>query len=403
MNCGLFFSIMPCTHSWFSRHAKITAMTCTHAALARQHLLDMRFTYSTLLIEESAQILEIETFVPMLLQRLESPGISRLKRVILIGDHHQLPPVVKNRGFQHYGHLDQSMFTRFIRLQVPYIQLDAQGRCRPILRELFDWKYTCPALGDLADVKKSNSIFSFGNPGFYFTHQWIDVPDFNGRGETTVPFQPHMYQNLGEAEFVVAVFMYMRLLGYPAERIVLLTTYNGQRQLIREIISKRCGWNPVIGWPAAVSTVDRFQGQQADYVLISLVRTQRMGYLRDIRRMIVAVSRARLGLYVFGRLYLLKQCHEWDPILKRLIRIPSDFVPYSKIGSLILLPEEHYDLDALPSLSAEDKNDSFKTSTERLSRSLRSLESVSEATQMWKILQTSTQRALAQLAETPQV
>ena len=60
-----------------------------------------------------------------LLQRQED-GVSRLKRVILIGDHHQLPPVVKNMAFQKYSHLDQSLFTRFVRLGTPYVQLNAQ-------------------------------------------------------------------------------------------------------------------------------------------------------------------------------------------------------------------------------------------------------------------------------------
>lgn len=58
-------------------------------------------------------------------QRQED-GHNRLKRVILIGDHHQLPPVVKNMAIQQYSHLDQSLFTRFIRLGTPYIELNAQ-------------------------------------------------------------------------------------------------------------------------------------------------------------------------------------------------------------------------------------------------------------------------------------
>ncbi len=53
-------------------------------------------------------------------------GVTRLKRVILIGDHHQLPPVVKNMAFQKYSHLDQSLFTRFVRLGTPFVQLNAQ-------------------------------------------------------------------------------------------------------------------------------------------------------------------------------------------------------------------------------------------------------------------------------------
>lgn len=58
----------------------------------------------------------------------QEDGVSRLKRVILIGDHHQLPPVVKNMAFQKYSHLDQSLFTRFVRLGTPFVQLDAQVR-----------------------------------------------------------------------------------------------------------------------------------------------------------------------------------------------------------------------------------------------------------------------------------
>lgn len=53
-------------------------------------------------------------------------GRSRLKRVVMIGDHHQLPPVVKNQAFQKYAHLDQSLFTRFVRLGTPYLELNAQ-------------------------------------------------------------------------------------------------------------------------------------------------------------------------------------------------------------------------------------------------------------------------------------
>ena len=129
--------------------------------------MELGFKYDNLLMEESAQILEIETFIPMLLQVREccchtllpcwfcllaaaargadvgllpplpplpppnllqraQDGHNRLKRVILIGDHHQLPPVVKNMAIQKYSHLDQSLFTRFIRLGTPYIELNAQ-------------------------------------------------------------------------------------------------------------------------------------------------------------------------------------------------------------------------------------------------------------------------------------
>ncbi|KAK9283494.1 hypothetical protein L1049_011740 [Liquidambar formosana] len=134
-----------------TKQAKIVAMTCTHAALKRKDFLQLGFKYDNLLMEESAQILEIETFIPMLLQRQED-GYARLKRCILIGDHHQLPPVVKNMAFQKYSHMDQSLFTRFVRLGIPYIELNAQGRARPSLARLYNWRYR--DLGDLPFVRR---------------------------------------------------------------------------------------------------------------------------------------------------------------------------------------------------------------------------------------------------------
>ena len=57
-------------------------------------------------------------------------GNNRLKRWIMIGDHHQLPPVIKNMAFQKYSNMEQSLFTRFVRLGIPTVDLDAQGRAR---------------------------------------------------------------------------------------------------------------------------------------------------------------------------------------------------------------------------------------------------------------------------------
>jgi intron-binding protein aquarius len=78
-----------------TKHAKIIAMTCTHAAIKRKDFVDLRFQFENIIMEESAQILDIETFIPMMLQRTDPESGSRLKRIVLLGDHHQLPPVVK--------------------------------------------------------------------------------------------------------------------------------------------------------------------------------------------------------------------------------------------------------------------------------------------------------------------
>merc|ERR1719402_845002 len=298
------------------KEAKIIAMTCTHAALKRHELVEMGFKYDNILMEESAQILEIETFIPLLLQTPLN-GVNRLKRRIMIGDHNQLPPVVKNMAFEKFSNMEQSLFTRFVRLGVPTVDLDAQGRARPSICSLYNWRYK--ALGNLPHVL-NHQDYQTASAGFSFDYQLINVPDFNGVGESQP--SPFFYQNLAEAEYVVAVYMYMRLIGYDASKISILTTYNGQKSLIRDVCNARCANNPLIGLPHKIATVDKYQGQQNDFILLSLVRTYNVGHLRDVRRLVVAMSRARLGLYVFARVSLFKNCFELQPAFNILMKRP---------------------------------------------------------------------------------
>ena len=300
------------------KEAKIIAMTCTHAALKRRDLVRFNFKYDNILMEEAAQILEIETFIPLLLQNPDHNGDNRLKRWIMIGDHHQLPPVIKNMTFQKYSNMEQSLFTRFVKLGIPTVDLDAQGRCRPSLCDLFRWRYK--NLGDLAHINEYDE-YRLANAGFSYDYQLVDVQDFNGQGESEP--QPFFYQNLAEAEYIVAVFMYMRMIGYPGEKITILTTYNGQKHLIRDVLRRRCVSNPLIGQPKKITTVDKYQGQQNDFVLLSLVKTKNIGHLRDVRRLVVAMSRARLGLYIFARVQLFKSCFELTPVFNILLKRPT--------------------------------------------------------------------------------
>lgn len=295
-----------------TKQARIVAMTCTHAAIARARLVELGFHYDNVIVEEAGQMLDIETFIPLLIQGGESDddsasSHSRLKRVCLIGDHNQLPPVVKNVSFSKFSHYDQSLFARLIKMGVPSIELNKQGRARADIARLYSWRYD--DLGDLEHVA-TREDFLRANAGMAHTFQLINVNDFDGRGESTPT--AYFYQNVGEAEYSVALFQYLVLIGYPPEKISILTTYNGQKELISDILSQRCGeGTPLEGMkPGAISTVDQYQGQQNDLVILSLVRTKNVGHLRDIRRLVVAVSRARLGLYVLCRKDLFCRCHE---------------------------------------------------------------------------------------------
>lgn len=182
------------------------------------------------------------------------------------------------------------------------------------------WRYE--NLGNLDHVSQSKE-FQLANPGFVHSFQMINVEDFEGKGESAPT--PFYYQNLGEAEYIVALFQYMVLIGYNPERISILTTYNGQKELLSDILRQRCGpGTPLAGVsPKAISTVDQYQGQQNDIILLSLVRTKTVGHLRDIRRLVVAVSRARLGLYVVCREKVFGQSHELKQSMKQFASRPT--------------------------------------------------------------------------------
>lgn len=107
---------------FLTKEAKIVAMTCTHAALKRRELVDLKFKYDNVIIAEASEILEIETFIPLLLQ-ISEDNKSQIKRIVLAGDDSQSPSIVKNSSFQQYGNMKQSMFARLLRLGVPSLQL----------------------------------------------------------------------------------------------------------------------------------------------------------------------------------------------------------------------------------------------------------------------------------------
>lgn len=212
-----------------AHYSRVVAMTCTHAALKRRDLLQLGFNFDTVLMEESAQMLEIETFIPLVLntpqfsvqsasnrdhndesssKSLQLVRKNRLRRVVLIGDHHQLPPVVQNVSLQRFAHFDQSTFARLVaRLETqPQVLLDAQGRMRSSLADLYRWLYEGMGvqLRDLSHVKELPE-FQRANAGFSNEFQLVDVGDWQGHGETEP--HPFFHQNLAEAEFMVATYM----------------------------------------------------------------------------------------------------------------------------------------------------------------------------------------------------
>eukprot|EP00976_Prorocentrum_cordatum_P020392 414499-Prorocentrum_minimum.AAC.3 len=95
-------------------------------------------------------------------------------------------------AFQKYSHMDQSLFTRFVRLGTPTIQLNRQGRARASLAMLYNWRYR-----ELKDLPRVQTLpaFQAANAGFAHDYQFVDVKDYDGVGESEP--SPYFFQNLG--------------------------------------------------------------------------------------------------------------------------------------------------------------------------------------------------------------
>ncbi|RKP14200.1 P-loop containing nucleoside triphosphate hydrolase protein [Piptocephalis cylindrospora] len=271
--------------------ARVIGMTCQEACVRRTMLREMNFRYDTVILTGAERVSEGDSLVSLFL--LPSLRDRRgLDRVILAGD-----------GEAVWERNGQSLLSRFLSLGVPRVRLGDQARSRPEISLLYRWAYSGPPEGlrDMEEVvspSSSSPAYAHGNAGFTYSRQWIQV-----EGEGALEPSPGFLQNVDEAEYVIATYQYMRLLGYPSESILLLATTPGQRALLRDVWGKRCGWNREALWGPVIriSTVDEAirEGAVADYVLLSLVWTQGE---HPVEKMVAkAASRARLGAYLFGQ------------------------------------------------------------------------------------------------------
>ncbi|CCJ30552.1 unnamed protein product [Pneumocystis jirovecii] len=289
--------------------AKIIGITSSYALIKREKIFNLNLKYDNIIYKSSNQLLEIETFVPMTLQT----NFESLQRIILVGDYKQMGPIVKNSALKYFSNIKQSFYNRLIRLGVPIIHLNAQGRTRSTIAELFSWAYD--KLTNLPHLQ-TDKEFIYSNAGFLNDYQFINVEDYKGQGE--IESSPYFYQNLGEAEYAVAIYQYMRLLGYPSQKITILCSYAGQRALINDVVNRRCVSNPLFGSPKKITTIDQYQDECNDYIILSLTRTKDLGYLKELDRLIVAISRARLGLYILGRRNIFESSFELKPVISRI-------------------------------------------------------------------------------------
>lgn len=246
--------------------------------------------FSTLFVDEAGQALEAATWI----------AIRKAQRVVLAGDHLQLPPTIKCFEAERSG-LSRTMMEMVVdRWPQCVTLLNTQYRMNSLIMQFpSDWFYG----GGLraAQEVEARGILDFDTP-----MEWIDTSELGfteqvkGAGCSKV--------NVQEAEhFVAELEKYALRIG--VERILderidfgLISPYKAQVQYMRRLVKSRASLRPLRGL-LTIDTIDGFQGQERDVVFISLVRSNddgKIGFLSDLRRMNVAITRARMKVVVIG-------------------------------------------------------------------------------------------------------
>ena len=270
--------------------ARVIACTLTGSA----HRLLQGQKYNTLFIDEAAQALEAACWIPM----------RKVSRVVLAGDHCQLPPTVKSIAALKAG-LGKTLMERIVENHSDEVSLlKIQSRMNEqIMRFSSDWFYH-------GQVESAPSVKYRGILDYDIPIEWrqASIDD-----EGTPPAEEFVGESFGrinktEAQLTLDTLQrYFEKIGKQRvldERIDVgvISPYRAQVQYLRQQLRKREFFKP-FRHLISVNTVDGFQGQERDIIVISLVRSNdegQIGFLRDLRRMNVAITRARMKLIIMG-------------------------------------------------------------------------------------------------------
>jgi len=263
-------------------------ISCTLVGSANKVLSGMKF--STLFIDEAAQALEAACWI----------AIRKAGRVILAGDHQQLPPTIKCYEAAKGG-LDRTLMQQIAETKPECVTLlKVQYRMNDAIMTFSSrWFYQGELRSD--PLVKNRSILDLDTPIV-----WINTEgqDYNEE------FISESFGRINKPEAALCMEQlkaYIEKIG--KERIItekidfgLISPYKAQVQYLRQLMKKDSFFRPFRRL-ISINTVDGFQGQERDVMMISLVRaneTGEIGFLRDLRRMNVAMTRARMKLIILG-------------------------------------------------------------------------------------------------------
>lgn len=271
-----------------SLFAEARVIACTLVGSANRLLMGQKF--GTLFIDEAAQALEPACWI----------AIRKADRVILAGDHCQLPPTVKAPEALRAG-LGHTLMQTIVKNKPETISLlKLQYRMNDeIMRFSSEWFYG--GMLQSAPEVKYRSILDFDTPIEWINTEGMDCnEEFVGENYGRI--------NKPEAELSIAQLKeYITKIGrerFLSERIDvgLISPYKAQVQYLRRLVRNDAFFKPY-RQAITINTVDGFQGQERDVILISLVRANeegQIGFLNDLRRMNVAITRARMKLIILG-------------------------------------------------------------------------------------------------------
>lgn len=308
-------------------------IACTLVGSAHHLLEGMKF--GTLFIDEAAQALEAACWIPM----------KRASRVILAGDHCQLPPTVKSIAALRAG-LGKTLMERIAENKPEVVTLlKIQYRMNDeIMRFSSDWFYGGKV--ESAPQIKYRSVLDYDHPITWIdtsneenqiTIEGEDAPEDSASTSSSVSaanqnsdlnfkeqFVGESFGRINKAEAELTLLTlaeYFTKIGKQRvleERIDvgIISPYRAQVQYLKKLIKKYEFFKPYRRL-ISVNTVDGFQGQERDVILISLVRSNdegQIGFLKDLRRMNVAMTRARMKLIILGN----KDTMTQHPFYKKL-------------------------------------------------------------------------------------
>ncbi|XP_046375708.2 NFX1-type zinc finger-containing protein 1-like [Haliotis rufescens] len=256
------------------QNCSIIGMTTTGAARYQKVLNEIG--PKIIVVEEAAEVLEAHVIGTL---------SRRCQHLILIGDHLQLRPNPTVYDLAKKYNLEISLFERMVNSGLPHDTLLWQHRMRPEIADVIR-----PLYKDLKDdksVQKYDNVKGIARNVYFIEHQYPHEYDEESKS----------FKNEHEAQYLVGLCKYLLKQGYGTEQITILTTYSAQMHCLKNRMPK----SQFEG--VRVVAVDSYQGEENDIVLLSLVRSgdeTKIGFLNENNRICVALSRAKIGLYVIG-------------------------------------------------------------------------------------------------------